>query len=184
MLGPNCSRDIPLPMPRSVRDRQSQGAANHQGSASYCWGGRGERASLLEKLLTLWPSTVILFPTPRRDCQVHLTPDMMEGAYNLLLTMPPFRGWKLPPAEEIVFYVTGAKDRRGSYHQDKAGRHVISMSWRCVKHYDTLIRTMAHELCHLEEIKHCARFDIEHSAVFEKLADRVCKVHPFDRGIF
>lgn len=115
---------------------------------------------------------------------MHITPDMMEGAYNLLLTMPPFRGLKFPPAGEIIFHVTAHPDRRGDYHKDKQGRHVIRISCKCVKHYDTLIRTMAHEMCHLYEVKFCPRQDVEHSSIFNRLADRVCKIHPFDRGIF
>jgi hypothetical protein len=115
---------------------------------------------------------------------MHLTPEMAEASYNLLLTTPPFRGWKLPPSDEVSFHITAHKGQRGDYYQDENRRHVIRISYRCVTQLDTLMRTMAHEMCHIQEARICRRWDVEHSSTFNRLADRVCKIHPFDRGTF
>lgn len=37
---------------------------------------------------------------------LHLTLEMLEGAYEYLRTTPPFRRWKLPPGADIEFHVT------------------------------------------------------------------------------
>lgn len=114
---------------------------------------------------------------------MHITPDIAEAAYNLLLTTPPFRSWKLPPSDDIHFHIISHPGLRGDYALVK-GFHRIRISYKCARHLSTLLATMAHEMIHLREAQLCARWDVEHSAVFHRMADQVCKYHGFDRGMF
>lgn len=110
---------------------------------------------------------------------MHITPDIVEGVYNLLLTTPPFNRWKLPDADDVVFIVIRDPNRSGD-HYFKNGRHHIGISFRSHTTLQTLIMTVAHEMCHMKD--HPAK--AAHGASFRRLADRVCKAHGFDRGQF
>lgn len=109
---------------------------------------------------------------------IHLTPQILEQAYELLRATPPFRGWKLPPADDVEFVVSRAKDRFADWSMSPGG-HVYRISHRNITHMDTLLRIMAHEMCHARDFSRS-----EHGASFHRLADQVCKAHGFDRGAF
>ena len=92
---------------------------------------------------------------------------------------PPFHRWKLPPSEEIEFAVTKAKDRIGSYIWN--GKvHRITISAEFVGHYDTLVRTMAHEMIHLSQESSGDSNGAQHNADFRRRAALVAKYHGFD----
>jgi len=118
-----------------------------------------------------------------------LTPEMLEGAYEYLRVSPPFCGWGLPHADQVMFRVLGAKDRFGHFR----GRHrkargddgfsEIAISAGLVKSTDLLISTMAHEMIHLyQDETGTARG--HHNPKFRKLAKRVCTIHGFDLESF
>jgi len=115
---------------------------------------------------------------------LHLTPDIVIAAYELLRTTPPFRGWRLPHADEVRFRIVADRGAYGTHRVDASG-HEISISHRNAHHIDTLLRVMAHEMCHMQEIRlGFKRNDVVHGALFQRLADKVCKYHNFDRGAF
>jgi hypothetical protein len=114
---------------------------------------------------------------------------MLEGAYEYLRVSPPFCGWSLPHADQVMFRVLGAKDRFGHFR----GRHrkargddgfsEIAISAGLVKSTDLLISTMAHEMIHLyQDETGTARG--HHNPKFRKLAKRVCAIHGFDLESF
>src|SRR5690349_18038866 len=51
-----------------------------------------------------------------QSMSLRLTPDIIEGAYEFLRMTPPFRGWRLPPADEVEFVVSRHKRYLG-YHR-------------------------------------------------------------------
>lgn len=117
---------------------------------------------------------------------LHLTPDMLEAAYELLRTTPPFKGWRLPPSDDIIFCVVTMRK-----HQDQADwthtgtRHVIRINARKHATLASLIMTMAHEMCHVREYElGFRRADVMHGALYWRLANSVCKHHGFDKGQF
>lgn len=114
---------------------------------------------------------------------LHITPAMMEATYNFWLTLPPFRSWKMPESDDVVFAICSDPNNRGGYDY-KDGQHRIFVSRRCVGSFETLIRTMAHEMCHVRERSFCSRMDIGHSAAFHRAADQVCKLNLLDRKVF
>ncbi len=87
----------------------------------------------------------------------------------------------LPPVSEVSFKIIRDNKVFATHHMHK-GQHVISVSSSCCGTTGTLMRKMAHEMCHVAEIsaKLCTRWDIGHSTAFKKLALRVCKHHGFD----
>ena len=118
---------------------------------------------------------------------LRLTPDIIEGAYEFLRMTPPFRGWRLPPADEVEFVV--ARHRRYlGYHRGlrhKVNSHEIGISDSCVGHTNTLLRTMAHEMIHqYQQRKRTETSNTEHNAQFHKLARQVCRYHGWDEKEF
>lgn len=116
-----------------------------------------------------------------------LTPEMLEAAYDLLCAMPPFRGWRMLPAEEVIFHVAGYQGNLGMCWFDPlpSGRsHHLGISVKGVAHTDTLVRTMAHEMVHLYQHMHSLENKNQHNADFKRRAKRVCQIHGFDPALF
>lgn len=115
---------------------------------------------------------------------LHLTPDMLEACYELLKTTPPFRGWRLPPPDDIVFKVEGYTNHYAHY-EIKDGQHVISVSTEGAAQLPTLLSTIAHEMIHLYQAIHCKDpADTEHNEEFFRIANNVCRKHGFDPKLF
>lgn len=112
-----------------------------------------------------------------------LSPEMLAYAYEYLSCTPPFLKWNLPAAEDVKFSITRRKDRYAHY-QMKAGDHHIVVSSRFVGRHEVLIATMAHEMVHMHQEMIGILGSNPHDAAFQKLADKVCKIHEFDRLTF
>ena len=114
---------------------------------------------------------------------LHLTPEMLEGAYEYLRTTPPFRRWKLPPGDDIVFQVhqkCTATDAVALHWFDK-GHHHLAVSNTRVGHTLSLMEAMAHEMVHIQ----CHNLTkASHGSVFKRYAAQVCKYHGFDPKAF
>ena len=107
---------------------------------------------------------------------MHVGPDMVEAAYSFLLTTPPFRGWRLPPADDVEFCIM----RTNAFYADYIfinGRHRIRISHTICRTVSTLIVAVAHEMVHVKT-------GMAHGAKFKRAADTVCKQLGFDRGTF
>ncbi len=115
---------------------------------------------------------------------IKISVETLEATYELLRTTEPFKQWKLPHAEDISFRISRDKLNRGEFHVDKKGIPWITANERYHSTLDELLRTVAHEMCHLFEHSWGSRSDVHHGATFNRLADKVCKCHSFDRGAF
>jgi len=111
-----------------------------------------------------------------------ITYEMLVATYELLRTTPPFKGWKLPPSDEVSFHVIRTKECYGDHCYAK--RHTIRVSYARHKTLRLLIETMAHEMVHMREIQLGVRQDVAHGKEFRKLAKIVCSRHGFDEGAF
>lgn len=115
---------------------------------------------------------------------MHITPDLLEAGYELVRLTPPFRGWKMPHADEIYFAVGAARDRYGHFRAGLNGaRHEILISASCVGSLDMLQRTMMHEMVHLEDFRRTGD-GVSHGRNFKKLAAQVCRYHHLDPKAF
>jgi hypothetical protein len=115
---------------------------------------------------------------------LRLSPAILEAAYEFLRVTSPFRGWKLPHADEVEFTVSRDPTINGahSWHIDgpEAGTHCIYISEVRVGHIATLIRIMAHEMVHLH-LKLSGKTDAgEHGANFQRCAAIVARHHGYD----
>ncbi len=113
-----------------------------------------------------------------------LNVEMLAHAYDYLNTQPPFSSWNLPHSEDIRFEIKRkpkfyAECRRGT---DGVYRLIFSICW--VGRHDVLMSTMAHEMIHIHVDQACMNTRNHHDRTFQRLADRVCKIHEFDRLIF
>lgn len=114
-----------------------------------------------------------------------LTPDSLAAAYEYLRTTPPFKRWKLPPADEVEFHVTRHRDREGDHTTyQRTNDHVIRVSSYHVKTTTDLLVCIAHELVHMRESQLGVRHRDHHTIVFRKLAQKVCTLHGWTMGSF
>lgn len=109
---------------------------------------------------------------------IHVTPELMEATYEYLRLTSPFKGWKLPHADDVDFYVMKTRENHGE-HGMEGRRHFVRISYRTHKTIFALILTMAHEICHMKDTSKA-----DHGATFQRLADSVCRHHGWDRGQF
>lgn len=113
---------------------------------------------------------------------LRLTPRMLEAAYEYLRTTPPFRGWKLPHADDIEFKVTRQMYPQAFYEKYcYTDHHIIAMSDVRIGHTVNVMDVMAHEMIHLrQEITKTTTANTEHNAEFDRLSRVVCRHHGFD----
>ena len=113
-----------------------------------------------------------------------LTPEILRATYALLDSTPPFSGWNLPDADDVVFKVVRDPNLCAWYQMQK-GRHVIAVSSAKIGRTFALVEAMAHEMIHVhEEHNRFCRPRVQHGTAFNRLAERVCKIHGFDPKLF
>jgi len=108
---------------------------------------------------------------------LRLTPDLLAAGYDFLRETQPFKGWKLPPSDEVGFSVV----RDPTYFADcgmENGMPVIRVSEAKNGHTATVLATLAHEMCHIRQF--AAGDSGNHNEMFRRLARAVCRAHGFD----
>jgi hypothetical protein len=116
---------------------------------------------------------------------IYLTNDMLEGLYVVISMTRPFRAWKLPQADDVIFHVTAADTPQGAYWYDKEKRqHHLSVSAKRHHTLHSAMMTLAHEMIHLHEKQIGVRDDVGHGWQFKRFAKQVCHHHGFDLGQF
>lgn len=109
-----------------------------------------------------------------------LTKAMLAQAYDYLCEWPPFSKWNMPPSEDVKFGVIKRKDIYAQFYTlDKIP--CIEVSAGRVGAHQILLSTLAHEMLHLHMHTSCPDSGKPHGKAFQKFADRVCKIHGFDR---
>lgn len=107
--------------------------------------------------------------------------EILRVTYLRLQLTKPFKRWRLPSAEEVVFHIIANKTIRGDWSFE-GGRHKIRISNHVIHTTRMLDATMAHEMCHIRQ--HELGDRSEHGKIFLKLADQVCRHHEYERGMF
>jgi hypothetical protein len=118
---------------------------------------------------------------------MHITPIMVEQAYELLRATPPFNRWKLPEADDVEFRIVKSPNIYGQhalrYTKHKSDGHdVIDISLPNHRYLPTLICTMAHEMVHLKQ--RMLGYRDAHGKNFKRMAKSVCHNHGWDEGAF
>lgn len=109
-----------------------------------------------------------------------LTPEILKNLYATLYCCYPFTKWNMPLPEEIEFEVTHDNDALGTYMHDTGGdyEHTITISSARCGHLDTVIRTLAHECCHMSFHRQKGNKWLHHGAEFR----RRCKIIAHELG--
>lgn len=120
---------------------------------------------------------------------MHLTPTILEAAYNYLRATPPFSKWKLPESDAVEFHVTRTQPTKahniiyGDYN-NRPGKPRIRISHNAHKNQYMVVLTMAHEMVHMYQYQPGARGSYDHGPKFKRLAAQVCRAHGFDPETF
>lgn len=115
---------------------------------------------------------------------LHPTPEMLESVYELLRLTPPFRAWKLPPADDVEFHVVRMKGQDQADCYWNGNRHVIRIASNKHSSLAPIITTMAHEMLHLHLDRAYPRDRAMHGGRFKRHAKMICLAHTFDHGQF
>lgn len=124
---------------------------------------------------------------------MHLTPEILERAYEYLRATPPFNKWKLPDADDVIFSVSAEKKLYGHYQYDADARHPEKLNHHItVSEYKNprshvMMETLAHEMIHLHQRVSGLKtgyHSASHGRLFKRWAAQVCKAHGFDLKTF
>lgn len=118
---------------------------------------------------------------------LHITPDIVEAAYELLRLTPPFKGWRLPDGDDVVFHavlIKGPHKGCQGEHWFDGKQHHIRINPKRHHTLASLLMTLAHEVVHMREATMKLRADVMHGREFQHMAKAVCDKHGFDRGQF
>lgn len=115
-----------------------------------------------------------------------LTPETLAAGYEFLRTTTPFKGWRLPHADEIEFRVTREKNEHGHYNRTaRTNHHWLAISEANVGHTSNLLMWLAHEIIHLHQaLKKLETKNAVHNADFHRRAKVVCRHHGWDPKLF
>lgn len=82
---------------------------------------------------------------------MRLTPKILENLYLCMASCHPMRNWDLPPPELISFKVTREMDAMATYRfdEDLDRPHIVTISRLKNEHFDTVQRSLAHEVVHM-----------------------------------
>lgn len=108
---------------------------------------------------------------------IKFTAEMVEAAYDFLLTTPPFNKWNLPAGEDIKFVIVKTPRIYGEHWKITQGYHYISISLGSVGYTTTLLETLAHEIVHLYLKRQKMQGKRHHGVEFRALAALVCRYH-------
>jgi hypothetical protein len=114
---------------------------------------------------------------------MHITPDILESAYEFLRRTPPFKGWHLPPSDEVEFHAVPLKDHCADYSVVD-GTHVIRVCILRHAHLYAVVISVAHEMCHLRQQIAAPHDKAHHGAYWKRLAKQVCRIQGFDPKTF
>jgi len=84
-----------------------------------------------------------------------ITPKVLEAIYLTLAKCEPFNKWKLPPSEICRFEIVDDHSVMATYEFDEtlAKSHIFCISKARCSFYDTVVRSMAHEMIHCSRHK-------------------------------
>ena len=118
---------------------------------------------------------------------ISLTPQRLAYIYDCLRGFYPFNKWKLPPSDEVEFRLAARKDVQGEFdraHYKPLDKHCIMVSYLKHHHFDSVVKTVAHEMVHQSQDISGTSTTSQHNEDFKKRAHLVCKSMGWDEGQF
>jgi hypothetical protein len=114
---------------------------------------------------------------------LRLTEPALAAAYSFLRELPPFKGWKLPPASRVRFKVMRTPAMYADFSVED-GVPIIRVSGHGMGHTATVLADIAHEIIHLHQYLTKQAGGSDHNADFKRRAKRICAMHGFDPRTF
>ena len=115
---------------------------------------------------------------------IQITSGHLIKTYELLLLCAPFSSWELPPSPKVEFVVLDVRSFYGDYLFLEGGLHRIRISSEKNGQLGTLIKTMAHEMCHLKQElagkMPKTKSGNQHNKFFNGLCQKVCDEFGYD----
>ena len=112
---------------------------------------------------------------------IALTADHVAAVYECLRSVAPWKGMKLPPADEVEFWTSGKPEIDGEYSRWlDTGVPIIVVSYKRVGHFDTLALVVGHEMIHLHQDRTKTASRSQHNQEFRRIALRACKAMGWD----
>jgi hypothetical protein len=114
--------------------------------------------------------------------KVNITPELVAATYDMLCQTAPFKGWGLPPSDDVRITVMRTREFYADCSRNEKGEYHLRVSQVKQRSLFFLIMTVAHEMVHIREAQ--TGGNPSHGAAFRKLAMQVCRTHGFDPGAF
>ena len=118
---------------------------------------------------------------------ISLTPQRIAAIYDCLRQFYPFNRWKLPEADAVEFRLAARTDIQGEFDHARGtplDGHRITISYLKHHHWDSTVRTVAHEMVHQSQEIAGTATTSQHNEDFKKRAHIVCKSFGWDEGQF
>lgn len=106
----------------------------------------------------------------------------MEAVYELIRILPPFKGYKLPPADDIEFRVFD-RDHTRDWAVYEAFPRRISVNNAKHGQLNPLIGSIMHECLHLHQCLNRGG-EVGHDEWFNRTAKRICRLYGYDTKTF
>ena len=106
-----------------------------------------------------------------------ITPKRVAMMYHLLRGLPPFSRWSLPETVDVRFHTPCRRDVYGE-HCHKRGGHIVTVSTDNHGHFDTALRTLAHEMIHMAQAE--AKEMTTHGPGWDRRAEAVGRALGWD----
>ena len=107
-----------------------------------------------------------------------LTNENLKLLYKTFLRLEPFNKLKMPHAHEIKLKVTRRKDIMGEFAPDEMTIYISSAK---NSHFDTICKTLLHEMAHLHVYKQKDEdYDSHDNKRFKVIIKHIANLYGFD----
>lgn len=106
-----------------------------------------------------------------------VTPQTVQAVYEMLICLPPFNRWNLPPSKQVVFEVTNDPTCYGEYEPEP---NTIRISSAKIGHLENITKTTAHEIIHMRLYLKGSKSWDKHDKVFNDLSYKVAAQLGYD----
>lgn len=106
-----------------------------------------------------------------------VTPRTICAIYEMLIQVPPFSRWNLPPSCEVNFEVTNDPTCYGEYEPEP---NTIRISSAKIGHLENITKTVAHEIIHMKLYLKGSKSWDKHDSVFNNLSHKVATQLGYD----
>ena len=102
--------------------------------------------------------------------------EYVKAMYTLFCKLPPFDKYDLPVASKIEWLIIDDPEICGMYQPEP---HCITISIAKHSHFDSICKTILHEMIHLVMYLEGKQYE-KHNRTFFKLAEKIANIYGYD----